>query len=65
MTRFSNNIASVINDSGMYFLYASVSLACFVFTYFLVPETKGKSPEEMKAHFMPREKKELPKCQEI
>lgn len=64
VTRFSNNIACMINNSGMYFLYASVSLACFVFTFFLVPETKGKSSEEMKAHFMPREEKESPKCQE-
>ena len=58
VTKFSTNISELINNSGVYFLYASVSLFCAIFTTFVVPETKGKSSEEMKAYFTPAKSNE-------
>ena len=62
VTKFATNVSNLINNSGMYFVYASLSLCCAIFTALIVPETKGKSPEEMKDYFTPhKNKEELPK----
>ena len=53
MTKFTTNLSNLVNNSGVYFIFASVSLFCAIFTALVVPETKGKSPEEMKAYFTP------------
>jgi len=37
--------------SGSYWFYGAISAAGVVFVLLLVPETKGKTPEEMKRHF--------------
>ena len=58
VTKFATNISNLINNSGMYFLYASVALFCAIFIALVVPETKGKSSEEMKAYFMPAKSNE-------
>ena len=66
MTKFAINVANLIDDSGVYFIFASVSLCCAIFTVLAVPETKGKSPEEMKAYFMPlKNEKEMPNSQDV
>ena len=67
MTKFSTNIIHLINYSGTYFLYAAVSLCCAIFIALVVPETKGKSPEEMKAYFTRHEnkKEDKPKNLEV
>ncbi|CAN8294901.1 unnamed protein product [Cochlearia groenlandica] len=39
------------NASGMFFLFSMVSASSIVFIYFLVPETKGRSLEEIQALF--------------
>ena len=62
VTKFATNISNLINNSGMYFLYASVALFCAIFIALVVPETKGKSPEEMKTYFTQHKNKEdMPK----
>ena len=58
VTRFSTNVSNLINNSGTYFCYASVSFGCAIFTILVVPETKGKSPEDMKMYFMSHNNKE-------
>jgi hypothetical protein len=59
ITRFAADIQKAINPSGSYFLYASLTLVGAVFVALVVPETKGKSPEEMRAYFERRPKTEL------
>lgn len=36
---------------GTYFFFAAFALIAFVFTWFVIPETKGKTLEEMDAVF--------------
>ncbi len=52
VTKFSANITNAIMDSGTYFLYGSVCFACAVFVLVFVPETKGRSQEELRALFV-------------
>jgi hypothetical protein len=52
VTKFNTNIEELINTSGTYFLYGSFVALGAVFVILVVPETKGKSPQEIKAYFM-------------
>jgi hypothetical protein len=45
------NLTTSIGYYGVFFLYASVSLAAFTYVMIFVPETKGKSLEEIEATF--------------
>jgi uncharacterized membrane protein len=40
--------------SSMFFLFASFTVVYFLVTAFLLPETKGKTLEEIEAHFAGR-----------
>lgn len=51
VSKFSVNIEDGIGTSGMYFMFSAVCLVATVFVLILVPETRGKSPEEMRRHF--------------
>ena len=41
-----------IHFAGLYFLFASLTVGSAVFVFLAVPETKGKTPEEMRRHFL-------------
>ena len=43
-----------IGSAGTYFLFAAFAALAIVYVFALVPETKGKSPEEVKDHFSRR-----------
>ncbi|GLJ23713.1 hypothetical protein SUGI_0449390 [Cryptomeria japonica] len=45
------SLTDAITVPGAFFLFAGVSFLCSVFIYFLVPETKGKTLEEIVAFF--------------
>lgn len=47
-----------IHDYGAYYLYASFAVLSCVFTYFFLPETKGKPVEEIQQQFANFRKKE-------
>jgi len=51
MGKFVTNIQAVINSSGMYFLNGGIDVLGLLFIMIIVPETKGKTPEEMKKYF--------------
>ncbi|KAF2544951.1 hypothetical protein F2Q70_00019623 [Brassica cretica] len=46
---FAYNFMIEWNASGMFFIFSMVSAFSIVFVYFLVPETKGRSLEEIQA----------------
>ena len=41
-----------IHFPGLYFLFASLTVGSAVFVFLAVPETKGKTPEEMRRYFL-------------
>ena len=66
MTKFTTNLSNLVNNSGVYFIFASVSLFCAIFTALVIPETKGKSPAEMKIYFTPHDfEEEHEKSQDV
>lgn len=51
VTKTFQTLELSIHDYGAYFLYASFSVLSTVFAYFCLPETKGKSIEEIQQYF--------------
>ena len=43
-------LTRVMGKAGTFWLYAGVSIAAWLFAFFLVPETKGKTLEEIEAY---------------
>jgi len=52
------SLTRAITSAGTFWLYAGISLMGWVFILLMVPETKGKSLEEIQALFRRQEKKE-------
>lgn len=52
VTKFENDIEEAIHTSGAFFMYAGFCAFGTVFVIFVVPETKGKTPDDMKQHFI-------------
>ena len=52
VTKFSSNLQNQIDYWGLYFLFGSVCALGTIFVVLIVPETKGKTPDDMKAYFM-------------
>ena len=52
VTKFSSDVEEAIKLSGLFFLFGAICAAGAVFVIVLVPETKGKSPDDMKKYFM-------------
>lgn len=44
-------LTNSIGKPGTFWLYAAVTVAAWFFSWFLVPETKGKTLEQIEAHF--------------
>ena len=44
-------LGELIHQSGIYFVFTGASVFGLMFTLCVVPETKGKTPEDMKAYF--------------
>ena len=51
VTKFEPNIEALINLSGTYFAFATICFVGTIIVYIFVPETKGKTPEDMKIYF--------------
>ena len=49
--KFYPNLEDLLNTSGTYWLFGSVCTAGALYVMFFVPETKGKSPQDIKRHF--------------
>jgi len=52
VSAFSQDVEKAINASGLYFLFGAVNTLSMAFTIFICPETKGKTPEDMKNYFL-------------
>ena len=44
-------ITQVLGKAPMFWLYGAISIGTWIFSFFLVPETKGKSLEQIEAHW--------------
>jgi len=51
VTKTFKSMVATINNQGVYWFYAGFCLLAFLFVYLLMPETKGKSLEEIEALF--------------
>uniref|UniRef100_A0AAR5PN85 Major facilitator superfamily (MFS) profile domain-containing protein n=1 Tax=Dendroctonus ponderosae TaxID=77166 RepID=A0AAR5PN85_DENPD len=47
VTRFYNNLASAIGGDVTFYLFAAITLVGCAFVYFVMPETKGKTSQEV------------------
>ena len=66
ITKIFPMLQLLLGQHGTYWLMGSIALSSNAFFYFFVPETKGKSPEEMKAYFMPlKNEKKMPNSQDV
>ena len=52
VTQFQTNLIDAITSYGVYFMYSAVCAVGVAFVILILPETKGKSPEDMKAYFL-------------
>ena len=59
VTKTVVNLQAVLGYSGTYFLYGSLSTLGAVYIFLGVPETKGKSPEEILQYFKRSLKKKV------
>ena len=51
VTKFSTNLEDAINTSGLYFFFGIINTLGVIFVIFVLPETKGKTPDDMKIYF--------------
>ena len=51
IAKFSVDIERGVGKSGMYFMFGGVCVLATFFVLFLVPETRGRSPDEMRDYF--------------
>jgi hypothetical protein len=43
-------LTEVVGKAATFWLYAAISIGAWLFAFFLVPETKGKTLEEIEAY---------------
>ena len=51
VTKFEPDIEAALGASSAYFIFASICALGTLFVIFILPETKGKTPQELKAQF--------------
>ncbi|KHJ78838.1 hypothetical protein OESDEN_21536 [Oesophagostomum dentatum] len=52
------SISQALSKYGAYFLYAGFTFTALIFIYFMVPETRGYSIDEVETLFMSKEERE-------
>ena len=55
VTKFTADMMNIVGNSGTYLIYACMSFFTVGFVWFFVPETKGKTQEEMREYFKTRD----------
>jgi predicted MFS family arabinose efflux permease len=54
VTQFFLSIVDAIGEATTFFLFSALCIAAFVWAYFRVPETRGRSLEEIRQLWEPR-----------
>jgi hypothetical protein len=49
--KFFPNITTAFGFHGLFWIYAVISLFGSTFSFFFIPETKGKSLKDIESHF--------------
>lgn len=57
VTKFFSDLTSLVGSYGAFWIFAIISVLSAIFVFFLVPETKGKTLEEMQVILMGKQKK--------
>ncbi len=57
VTKLAVNVESAIGTSGLYFIFSGICAVASVFTTIFLPETKGRSPQEMRELFQRRHRR--------
>ena len=52
VSNFEDDLEGAIGTYGAYFMFSVVCFLATFFVYFLVPETKGRSADDMRSYFM-------------
>ena len=56
VTKFEPDIEAKLGASSAYFIFAGICAAGTLFVIFFLPETKGKTPQELKEQFERKKK---------
>lgn len=56
------SLSKLLTEQGVFFLFAGVNLLAILFVYTSLPETKGRSLEEIEADVAGRKKQALFGC---
>ena len=52
VAQFFLSVVDAIGESATFFIFAALCVVSFVFVWYLVPETKGRSPEEIQERWV-------------
>lgn len=51
ISKFYVNIEQAIGRAGSYFMFAAICFVATIYVFFVVPETKGRSANDMRSYF--------------
>lgn len=59
VTKFFSDLTSLVGSYGAFWIFAIISVLSAIFVFFLVPETKGKTLEEIQVILTGKQKSKI------